>query len=312
VGVSLSVIIPVFGDRRLSRCLEAILAQCDGCGGCEILVVGDGRNDRIRELVAGYRARYLEQPKLGPYAARNVGVAAATGDVLAFTDADCRPAPDWLSVIRSVFMLDLSDVAVGPSRALNRDPVGLLVQAVDDDRWRRLAREREVIYCDTRNLAVRREVCAAVPFDATFRNGGDLEWGIRASRLGYRIRYVPEMVVGHENVASLTGVWRRGIRRGRGLAQIDAKHGRGIRISGSRSLEVGGVDVKALLRSMAGRRKLRPLMTVALAGMTGTLLALLALALKVPGLDSHVRRQFELLDRMSLLLGLVLGPAGPV
>ena len=182
-----------------------------------------------------------------------------------FTDADCRPVSDWLSVIRSTFV-DGADVAVGPSYALNRDPqqqfrvtlVGLLVQAVDDDRWRRVARERELVYCDTRNLAARREVRMAVPFDTTFRSGGDLEWGIRASGLGYRIRYVPTMIVGHENVSSIAQVCRRGIRRGRGLAQIDAKHGGGVQIGGSRPLEVGRLDVKALLRSMARRREWRP------------------------------------------------------
>ena len=307
--MSLSVIIPVLADQRVSRCLEALVAQCEERDGCEILVVGDGRSDRIRALVAKYPARYLEQPRSGPYAARNVGIAAATGDILVFTDADCEPAPNWLAKIRSTFLGD-TDVAVGPSCALNRDPVGLLVQSVDDDSWRRLAGEPEVVYCDTRNLAARREVCAKVPFDATFRSGGDLEWGIRASRQGYRIRYAPDMVVGHENVSSIGDVCRRGIRRGRGLAQIDAKHGREVQISGSRPLELGRVDVKALLRSMARRRELRPLMSVGLAGMTGVLLVVLALAVKLPRLNGHVRRPFEILDRASLLLGFVLGPAG--
>ena len=53
-------------------------------------------------------------------------------------------------------------------------------------------------------------------------------------------------------------------------------------------------------------------MSVGLVGMTSLLLVALALAVRLPGLNGHVRRPFELLDRASLLLGFVLGSAGGI
>ena len=53
----------------------------------------------------------LRQPNLGPAAARNAGVAAAAGDAIAFTDADCLPEPDWLRT--GVSALERADLVQG-------------------------------------------------------------------------------------------------------------------------------------------------------------------------------------------------------
>ena len=189
--------------------------------------------------------RYLPQAGGGAYAARNRGVEAAQGEILAFTDADCLPPPAWLSAIEAALAQDDCDVVGGPSYALNGDPVGTMVQAIDDERWARLAAAAgPVTYCDTRNLAGRRELFAREPFDEAFRHGGDIEWAVRAARRGYRIAFVPGMALGHENVTSLGDVWRRGVRRGRGVAAICRKHGADTQISGARALTVAGTDVK--------------------------------------------------------------------
>ena len=199
----------------------------------------------------------------------------------------------------------------GPSYALNGDPVGTMVQAIDDERWARLAAAAgRVTYCDTRNLAGRREIFAREPFDETFRHGGDIEWAVRAARRGYRIAFVPAMALGHENVTSLGDVWRRGVRRGRGVAAIYEKHGATIHISGARPLTVAGADIKPRVLATLTHPGLRPLSQALLVAGNAGLLALLAPLLAVPALRRWARRPFLLFDRMSLLLGRVLGSPG--
>ncbi len=102
----LSVVIPTF--RRiasLKRCLDAVLAQNIDPQRYEIIVVDDGHEEMVRELIAalgavtpnGPRLRYLRPFKgRGPAVARNCGWRAARGAIVAFTDDDTVPEPGWL------------------------------------------------------------------------------------------------------------------------------------------------------------------------------------------------------------------------
>lgn len=304
----ISVIVPVFNDPRLARCLNGLFSQTCERHRYEVLVVDNGPSDEMRRLTAEYPAEYLVEARGGSYAARNRAIERAQGEIVAFTDADCWSPPQWLSVIRSVFEDHACEAAIGPSYALNHDKVGLLVQMVDDQRWRRLLGERHVNYCDTRNLAARRELFLREPFDPTFRHGGDLEWGLRITTRGHRVVFVPEMALAHENVSSLSAVRNRGIRRGRGVAAIHRKHGRRVRISGARSLTLRGLDVKDSVLSTVTHPLVRPLARAGLATATAGLMALVGALLRIPRAEPSARRAFQALDRTSLLLGRVLGP----
>ncbi len=101
-----SVVIPTCRrPELLLRCLQAVLAQDVPADDYEIIVVDDGRCDWTRTVMRALAAelpapmlRYLRpQQGHGPAAARNAGWRAALGPVIAFTDDDTVPAPDWLS-----------------------------------------------------------------------------------------------------------------------------------------------------------------------------------------------------------------------
>ena len=94
---SISVVIAVYnGGATIRRAIESVLAQTYQAH--ELIVVDDGSTDDTAAVVAefGDRVRYLRQSNSGVSAARNAGAAAATGDWLAFLDADDWYYPDRL------------------------------------------------------------------------------------------------------------------------------------------------------------------------------------------------------------------------
>ncbi|HEX5034971.1 MAG TPA: glycosyltransferase family A protein, partial [bacterium] len=95
----ISVIIPVYnGEAFLTEAIESVLAQ--SYPNLEILVIDDGSTDRSLELAKSFSGlRCLHQPNSGIAAARNAGIAAAAGSVLAFLDADDAWSDDHFEVL---------------------------------------------------------------------------------------------------------------------------------------------------------------------------------------------------------------------
>ncbi|MDD5305140.1 MAG: glycosyltransferase family A protein, partial [Elusimicrobia bacterium] len=103
---AVTVIVPVFNDgRRLALCLGALARQTYPMSAVQIIVVDNASTEDIRAVTGKFPgATCAHEAVRGPAAARNKGVALARGRVIAFTDADCLPAPDWLE--RGVARLD--------------------------------------------------------------------------------------------------------------------------------------------------------------------------------------------------------------
>jgi glycosyltransferase involved in cell wall biosynthesis len=98
--VKVSVIMPHYEDLDgLRKCLAALDAQTYPRHDFEI-VVGDNGSpsgpDNVANVIAG-RARLVTIGERGAGPARNGAVAASSGEILAFTDSDCVPEPQWLS-----------------------------------------------------------------------------------------------------------------------------------------------------------------------------------------------------------------------
>src|SRR5437667_5121569 len=104
-----SVIIPTRDrPRELAVCLESLAQQDYPRDRFEVIVVDDASRESIAESIAPFTIRLrltaLTQPQgAGPGKARNRGAAEATADILAFTDDDCTPAPDWLEKLATRF-----------------------------------------------------------------------------------------------------------------------------------------------------------------------------------------------------------------
>ncbi len=97
-GPAISVIIPCRGHAHLLRgCLEALGRQ-EISAPYEVIVVDSASDPEVAAAVGDYPAVRLirSEAGLGPGSARNLGSTHASGWLLAFTDADCEPAPGWL------------------------------------------------------------------------------------------------------------------------------------------------------------------------------------------------------------------------
>jgi GT2 family glycosyltransferase len=160
-------------------------------------------------VIAG-RARLVTVSERGAGPTRNGAVAASAGEVLAFTDADCVPEPDWLRAV--VLALRDADVVGGRVQVLvdreAQNPVESFERVFAFDNESYVTRKGFTV---TANLACRRQVFDEV---GGFRVGvsEDLEWSRRATSNGFRLAYAKAAVVGHPARASwqeLIAKWRR-------------------------------------------------------------------------------------------------------
>jgi glycosyltransferase involved in cell wall biosynthesis len=102
------------GDRafRLRECLESLNAQA--YPNYEIVVVDCGNNPRIAQDAAAFpRVRLISAPREGT-AARNAAIEAACGEIVALTDADCVPGPDWIRMLVRAMLDRRLDGCFGP------------------------------------------------------------------------------------------------------------------------------------------------------------------------------------------------------
>ena len=203
-----SVIIPTYqswGD--LQECLDCLAAQTIDPDRFEVLVVNNDPDDVVpNSLRLPANARILAEAKPGSYAARNCGIAAAKANLLFFTDADCRPDPEYLNngIRTAEEHPDTGrfggDVVLFPNGKDWTAPelfdrhLGL-----EQKKW--VARGRAV----TANLVVRRSVLEHVgPFNDAVLSGGDMEWNDRATKAGEPILFAEDVVVGHPARKSLS------------------------------------------------------------------------------------------------------------
>jgi glycosyltransferase involved in cell wall biosynthesis len=176
VPPAVSVVVPARDAApTLERCLRALAAQ-ELDEPFEVLVIDDGSIDETAAIATGWApgVRLITGPGKGPGGARNRGAAEARAPVLAFTDADCFPAPDWLAAGLCAIRAgaDLVQGAVAPEPGVARTPFDRTV----------IVSAENGMY-PTANVFVRREVFAAV--------GGFRDWLGDYERAGGRRRFAP-------------------------------------------------------------------------------------------------------------------------
>lgn len=198
-----SVVVPVFNDAEsLTILLRALAQQNYPRQRFECVVVDNSSEEPICiPPDCPCEVRVFREPRCGSYVARNRGIQEARGEVLAFTDADCIPQPDWLS--SAVALLQLADEPAMVAgrvevvcRGAARPSIAQWHSVVNDlDQSRFLA---EYHFAATANMITTRDVFQRVgDFDPQFFSGGDLQWGQRAWSNGIQQLYAENIVVRH-------------------------------------------------------------------------------------------------------------------
>jgi glycosyltransferase involved in cell wall biosynthesis/O-antigen/teichoic acid export membrane protein len=194
-----SVIVPAYNSARYIRqAIESVLAQTYPA--LDIIVVDDGSTDATREIVSEFepRVRVLRQANAGAAAARNLALKCATGDYVAFLDADDFWHPrkiEWqvrhLETCQQCIAVYCNKVEYrSAAEKLDWDLASdlpaptVLSDETGNGGW---------VYCDlirdsivhTSTIMVRREAIETVGmFETTLRKGQDLDYWLRLSRLG--------------------------------------------------------------------------------------------------------------------------------
>jgi glycosyltransferase involved in cell wall biosynthesis len=185
-----SCIVPAYnGERYLGETLDSILGQ--GYEPLEVLVCDDGSTDRTPDVVAGYgpRVRYLRQVNAGPCAARNLGVAHATGEYFAFLDADDLWLPDKLArqMARFTARSDLDYSVCHVQNFVDPRETGV---AVEPDRLAPLPGFTTVA------LVVRRRSFDCIGgFDQSLKHSSETDWFLRADEAGAVKELLPDVLV---------------------------------------------------------------------------------------------------------------------
>lgn len=215
-----SVIVPVYnGKKTIERCLDALAEQDVEPAEYEILVVDDGSQDSTPSIVDEWRrrhstiqARRVQQENAGPAAARNLGAQEANAPLLLFTDADCAPLPSWISALTRPFDDESVVGAKGTYVTEQQSLTPRFVQAEYEDRYDRMASQKQIDFIDTYSAAYRRDIFLENGgFDPIFTTASveDQELSFRLARKGYILVFEPEAQVSHIHDTDLQEYMRR-------------------------------------------------------------------------------------------------------
>ncbi len=210
-----SVIVPVYNDlRNLKFCLDALEKQSYPKNSYEIIVVDNDSDKKIDKLVNQYRNTVLtHQMQPGSYAARNKGISFSKGEIIAFTDSDCIPFPDWIEKgVSKMLTITNCGLLSGKIKLFfkNKDKLTTVEVYEKINAFPQKTRIERYDFGVTANLFTFKTVIENIGlFNQKLKSGGDVEWGRRVKSAGYTQIYSEDTCVLHPARNSFKQIFRK-------------------------------------------------------------------------------------------------------
>ncbi|HEV2669969.1 MAG TPA: glycosyltransferase, partial [Gemmatimonadales bacterium] len=212
------------GSRTIRECLEGL--QRLDYADYEVIVVDDGSTDRTAAIAQEYDCRLIRTPNRGLSSARNTGLEAATGEIVAYLDDDAYPDPHWLGYLAATFLSTSHAAVGGPNIAPPGDgPIAECVARSPGGPIHVLLTDRVAEHIPGCNMAFRKACLQAIGgFDAKFRVAGDdVDVCWRLQERGWTLGFSPAAMVWHHRRNSIRAYWKQQIGYGRAEAMLERK-----------------------------------------------------------------------------------------
>jgi GT2 family glycosyltransferase len=192
----------------------------------EVVVVNDGSTDATAEIVDKYPVRLISTENRGLSSARNVGLEAATGEIVAYLDDDACPDPHWLTYLAATF-IDTTHAAVGGSNIPPHGdgPIADCIANAPGGPVHVLLSDQEAEHIPGCNMAFRKAALRAIGgFDPQFRIAGDdVDVCWRLQKQGSTVGFNPAAVVWHHRRNSVRAYWKQQLNYGKAEALLERK-----------------------------------------------------------------------------------------
>ncbi|GAB4525023.1 MAG: glycosyltransferase family A protein [Pleurocapsa sp.] len=213
---SVTVIIPIYnGEKDLPDLIQCLYKQTYDRNFVEYLLVDNNSRDRTADILtkavqeaAEKRIclHHLSEKKIqSSYAARNLGIRRSQYNILAFTDADCRPQADWLANLIQPFVNPKVGIVVGEVVALTGNSLLEKYAAKNHLMSQKfLLKHPFGAYGQTANIAIRKQAFIdAGLFRPHLTTGGDADICWRIQKAKWELKYAPDAVIKHRHRANL-------------------------------------------------------------------------------------------------------------
>lgn len=156
----ISIIVPFYNAEKYIRdCIESLLSQEFATDDYEIIFIDNNSTDSSSEIVKRYpRIKLVSERRQSPYATRNRGIREAAGGIIAFTDPDCIPFPDWLAEIEKAMSDPVVSVVLGQNLMGNDSLLLSMIQDYENEKeiYTFSSCDGRIYSAHTNNMAVRR------------------------------------------------------------------------------------------------------------------------------------------------------------
>jgi glycosyltransferase involved in cell wall biosynthesis len=227
----ISIVVPFHNNQdAIQLCCESLLNQTYPANCYEIIFVDNNSTDNSLAIISRYSSIILlQQPVQGSYAARNLGLRTAQGQIIAFTDADCVAAPDWLEQIAAAMESPEIQLILGAYSGIRAKFPASALSAYENAKNRYIfqSEDKSLYYGYTNNMAVRRAVFDQIGLFSEVARGGDVMLVRKFLNLGadYKrsLRYIPNMFVDHLEFNSVLDYFKKVLVHSRSVRGLHGK-----------------------------------------------------------------------------------------